>query len=204
MEPQDKILHTALELFFRFGIKRVTMDDIAKELGMSKKTIYQFYSEKDDLVNKLSEVQVKYHETQFTDIAIEAKDPIHEIILITQVMRKMMQNMNPIFFMDLQKFYPQAYKTFQTFKEQCAYKNIIDNIKKGIEIGIYRADIDVEFVARYRLAQMDMLMFGNYFTFEKISFTQANELILDMFVRSISTLKGHKLINKYNKIKDEE
>lgn len=204
MEPQDKILNTALELFFRFGIKRVTMDDIAKELGMSKKTIYQFYSEKDDLVNKLSEVQTKYHEKQFTDIAIEAKDPIHEIILITQVMRKMMQNVNPIFFMDLQKYYPQAYKTFQSFKEQCAYQNIIDNIKKGIEIGVYRSDIDIEFVARYRLVQMDMLMFGNYFSFEKISFTQANELILDMFVRSISTLKGHKLINKYNKIKDEE
>jgi len=204
MEPQEKILHTALELFFKFGIKRVTMDDIAKELGMSKKTIYQYYSEKDDLVNRLSEVQTKFHEKQFTKFSEEAKDPIHEIILISQVMREMMQNVNPIFFVDLQKYYPQAYKTFQTFKEKCAYKNIINNIKKGIELGIYRSNIDIEFVAKYRLAQMDMLMFGNYFSFENITFTQANELMLDMFVRSISTLRGHKLINKYHKIKDEE
>jgi hypothetical protein len=119
-------------------------------------------------------------------------------------MREMMQNVNPIFFVDLQKYYPQAYKTFQTFKEKCAYKNIINNIKKGIELGIYRSNIDIEFVAKYRLAQMDMLMFGNYFSFENITFTQANELMLDMFVRSISTLRGHKLINKYHKIKDEE
>jgi AcrR family transcriptional regulator len=59
MEPQEKILKSSLELFFKYGIKRVTMDDIAKELGMSKKTIYQFYKEKDDLVNQLCIVEMK-------------------------------------------------------------------------------------------------------------------------------------------------
>lgn len=204
MEPQEKILHTSLELFFKFGIKRVTMDDIAKELGMSKKTIYQFYSEKDDLVNKLTYYQLQKHELDFNRITKEANDPIHEIILISQLMRDMMQNVAPVFFMDLQKFYPQAFKNFQEFKQKCAYQNIIDNIKKGVELGFYRPEIDIDFVAKYRLAQMDILMFGNYYTFEKISFTQTNELMLDMFVRSISTLKGHKLINKYKKIIEEE
>jgi len=119
-------------------------------------------------------------------------------------MRDMMQNVAPVFFMDLQKFYPQAFKNFQEFKQKCAYQNIIDNIKKGVELGFYRPEIDIDFVAKYRLAQMDILMFGNYYTFEKISFTQTNELMLDMFVRSISTLKGYKLINKYKKIIEEE
>lgn len=204
MEAQDKILQTSLELFFRYGIKRVTMDDIAKELGMSKKTIYQFYKEKDDLVNQLCEIETRKHTADFTQMATDAKDPIHEIILISEKMREMIQNINPVFFLDLQKFYPDAFNIFQKFKEECAYKDILNNLNKGKAMGIYRADLDVEFAARYRLAQMDMLMFGNYFSFEKISFIQTSELLLDMFVYGVCTVKGHKLINDYKKIKEEE
>jgi TetR/AcrR family transcriptional regulator, cholesterol catabolism regulator len=199
MEPQEKILKTSLGMFFRYGIKHVTMDDIAKELGMSKKTIYQFYKEKDDLVNQLCEVEMVIHEKVFHDIQLSAKDPIHEIMLISTKMREMMQNINPLFFLDLQKFYPVAFKRFQQFKEECAYKDLLTNIKRGKEMGIYRADVDEEFAARYRLGQIDMLMFGNYFNFEKVSFTKANELLLELFVYGISTAEGHRLIDDYKR-----
>lgn len=204
MEAQEKIQKTALALFFKYGIKRVTMDDIAKELGMSKKTIYQFYKEKDDLVNQLCDNVLLIEEYAFNKMNEDAKDPIHEIMLISTKMRELMQNINPIFFLDLQKFYPTAFKRFQSFKEDCAYKNVLINIKRGKELGIYRADIDVEFTARYRLAQIDMLMFGGYFSFERISFIKTSELILDLFAYGICTMKGHKLINNYKKIKEEE
>jgi AcrR family transcriptional regulator len=204
MEPQEKILKTSLELFFKYGIKRVTMDDIAKELGMSKKTIYHFYNEKDELVNQLCEMEMVGQECIFNEISSNANDPIHEIMLISLKMREMMQNINPIFFLDLQKFYPVAFERFQKFKRECAYKNVYDNIKKGQQLGVYRADLDVEFTSKYRLAQIDMLMFGNYFSFEAISFTKSSELILDLFAYGICTLKGHKLMDNYKKIKEEE
>lgn len=204
MEPQEKILKTSLGLFFKYGIKHVTMDDIAKELGMSKKTIYQFYKEKDDLVNQLCSVELKAQEFQFDEMNRAAKDPIHEIMLISEKMRKMMQNISPIFFLDLQKFYPSAFQRFQSFKEDCAYKNIFINIKSGIEQGVYRADLDPEFASRLRLAQIDMLMFGNYFSFDKVSFAKTHELVLDIFIFGICTVKGHKLFNNYKKIKEEE
>jgi hypothetical protein len=81
---------------------------------------------------------------------------------------------------------------------------VYDNIKKGQQLGVYRADLDVEFTSKYRLAQLDMLMFGNYFSFEAISFTKSSELILDLFAYGICTVKGHKLMDNYKKIKDEE
>lgn len=202
MEPQEKILKTSLELFFKYGIKRVTMDDIAKELGMSKKTIYQFYKEKDDIVNQLCGIEMIKHQKKFEDVFLQSKNPIHEIMLISDNIREMMQNINPVFFLDLQKFHPTAFMQFQTFKENCAYKDIVRNIVKGKEEGFYRSEIDEDFVARHRLAQIDMLMFGNYFKFDKISFTKSHELILDMFVYGICTIKGHKLINEYKKIKE--
>jgi AcrR family transcriptional regulator len=204
MEPQEKILKTSLELFFKYGIKRVTMDDIAKELGMSKKTIYQFYKEKDDLVNQLCVVEMQKQECIFDNIANQSQDPIHEIILISNTMSEMMQNINPIFFLDLQKFYPEAFLEFKRFKDNCAYQDLLRNIKEGKKIGVYKADVDEEFTAKYRLAQIDMLMFGNYFSFEKISFSKAHELLLDMFVYGICTIKGHKLINEYKKIQDHQ
>lgn len=180
------------------------MDDIAKELGMSKKTIYQFYKEKDDLINQLCEMELKEHECAFTDFSKIAKDPIHEIMLISDKMRSMMQHINPMFFMDLQKFYPNAFNRFQLFKEDYAYQNILSNIKTGIEQGLYRSDLDPEFVARLRLAQIDMLMFGNYFTYEKTGLAKINDLTFEIFVYGICTIKGHKLFNNYKKINEEE
>lgn len=200
MEPQDKILKTSLELFYKFGIKRVTMDDIAKELGMSKKTIYHHFIEKDDLVNTLCDTEMIKHEQIFDELFNESKNPIHEMMLISANMRKMMQHINPIFFLDLQKFHPQAFNRFQEFKQNCAFKHIVRNINKGIEAGFYRNDIDVEFTAKYRLSQLDMLLFGNYYSFEKISFTKSHELLLDMFVYGICTAKGHQLLNDYKKV----
>lgn len=204
MEPQEKILKSSLNLFFKYGIKHVTMDDIAKELGMSKKTIYQFYKEKDDLVNQLCDIELKDQEVHFGEMNAIAKDPIHEIMMISKRMREMMQNINPIFFIDLQKFYPVAFGRFQQFRTDCALKYILINIKRGIEMGVYRADLDMDFVANYRLAQIDMLMFGNSFSYEKISFTKTHELMLDLFVYGICTVKGHKLINNYKKINEED
>jgi AcrR family transcriptional regulator len=200
MEPQDKILKTSLELFYKFGIKRVTMDDIAKELGMSKKTIYHHFKEKDDLVNTLCDTEMIKHEQIFDELFNESKNPIHEMMLISANMRKMMQHINPIFFLDLQKFHPQAFNRFQEFKQNCAFKHIERNITKGIEAGFYRNDIDVEFTAKYRLSQLDMLLFGNYYSFEKISFTKSHELLLDMFVYGICTADGHQLLNEYKKV----
>lgn len=200
MEAQDKILKTSLELFYKFGIKRVTMDDIAKELGMSKKTIYHHFKEKDDLVNTLCDTEMIKHEQIFDELFNESKNPIHEMMLISANMRKMMQHINPIFFLDLQKFHPQALNRFQEFKQNCAFKHIERNINKGIEAGFYRNDIDVEFTAKYRLSQLDMLLFGNYYSFEKISFTKSHELLLDMFVYGICTAKGHQLLNDYKKV----
>lgn len=204
METQDKILKTSLDLFFKYGIKRVTMDDIARELGMSKKTIYQFYKEKDDLVSQLCKIELDKQVKEFSTLQEEAIDPLHEILLISEKIRVMLQPITPVFFLDLQKFYPKAYEQFRSFREFCTSTLIVKNIKVGVEMGLYRKDINIPFTAEYRMAQIDMLMFGNYFTFDSITFSRAHELVLDMFVYSICSVKGHKVINNYKKIKDEE
>jgi TetR/AcrR family transcriptional regulator, cholesterol catabolism regulator len=197
VKPEEKIRKMALSLFFRYGVRHVTMDDIARELGMSKKTIYQYYREKDDLVNQLCEIELTQRECQFREFQVNARDPVQEIMLISKQLREMMQHINPSFFHDIRKFYPVAFERFQKFREQCIFRNILTNIKKGIAEGLYREELDPEFVTRYRIAQIDMLIFGDYFSFEKISFVRTHELLLELFVYSICTVKGHKQISLY-------
>ena len=204
MEAQEKILKAALELFFRYGIRHVTMDEISRELGMSKKTIYQYYREKDDLVNQLLDVELKSQERQFDEVSEKSKDAVHEMLLISGMMRQLMQGINPMFFLDLQKFYPSGFKRFQKFKEECGYQNLLRNLKRGISQGLYREDLDLEIVARYRMAQLDMLMFGSYFSYERHSLARVHEEILHVFMYGICNLKGHKLINQYKKTRDVE
>ncbi len=200
MDIQEKILKTALHLFFKYGIKHVTMDDIAKELAISKKTIYQFYKEKDDLVTQLCEIEMKHHEHDFQEFNNSANDPIHEMILISNKMKTFMQNINPVFFIDLKKFYPTAFARFQFFKDNFVHKNTLSNLKVGIAQGYYRSNIEPEFVSHFRLNQIEVLMFENTFSFEKVSFAKSHELTLDMFVYGICTLKGHKLFDDYKKL----
>jgi TetR/AcrR family transcriptional regulator, cholesterol catabolism regulator len=203
LETQEKILRTALQMFFKYGIRNVTMDAIARELGMSKKTIYQFCREKDELVYLLCDMELKEQEKSFDEFGKVAKDPVHEIMMISARLRQMFQNINPVFFIDLKKYYPEAYFRYSKFKEECAMRNLRSNIKRGIKLGIYRSDLDPEFTARYRMSQLDMMMFGDYFSYEKMSFATIHQSTLELFMYGICSIKGHKLINHYYK-KEEE
>ena len=204
MEVKDKILEVSLNLFFKYGIKAITMDDIAKEMGISKKTIYRFFKEKDDIVNQLSEAELKKNQLMMEELGKQAKDPIHEMILISTHMQKIFADINPVFFYDLHKQFSQALNDFTKFKRECMFDNLKRNINKGIELGLYRSDLDINFTAQYRVLQMDMFMGRANVEFENISFLKSHQLIMDIFMHGISTVKGHKLINKYKNKNEEE
>jgi AcrR family transcriptional regulator len=204
MDVKEKILETSLMLFFKYGIKGVTMDDIAKEMGISKKTIYRFYKEKDEIVNQLSQTELKKNQLLLEEISKQAKDPIHEMILLAQHMQKMFAEINPVFFHDLHKYFAKALNDFTKFKRECMLINLIRNIKEGVSLGLYRSDLDIDFVAQYRVIQMDMFMTKEGVEFENISVVKAHQLIMDIFMHGISTVKGHKLINKHKNKQEEE
>src|ERR1700739_4561709 len=175
MEVKDKILETALMLFYKFGIKGVTMDDIAKEMGISKKTIYRFFNEKDDIVTALCEVELKKHSQNFDALQKEAKDPIHEMILIYHHIQKVYSDINPVFFHDLHKSFTKASGEFESFKKDFIYKSIYRNIEEGMRLDLYRNDLDINFVTQYRVAQMDLLMTKDNFNLGTMSYAKAHQ-----------------------------
>ncbi len=204
METKERILVAAHELFFKFGIKSVTMDDIARHLGMSKKTIYQFFRDKDEIVHDLTENTLKQHVEKFCQINSSSKNAIEEILLTMEHMGFMFSQMNPNVFYDMQKYFPKSWLRFRDFKESHLMQMVESNFKRGVEEGMFRPDINAKVLARLRIEEVEMAMNPAVYPSSEYDVTQVQVALLDHFLFGIVTIKGHRLINKYKQIEDNE
>ena len=204
MDSKDHILKSAEELFFRYGVKSVTMDDIASHLGMSKKTIYQFFKDKDELLSDFAKSFVGRNVGAFEQACGSAENAVDEIFCVMKHLRSMIQQMNPKLFFELQKYYPKAWQQFRDFREKHVAEMIQKNLGKGITEGLYRSEINIIILAKLRLEEIEMAINPNIFPMDKFDITQVQLTLFEHFLYGICTLKGHKLINKYKQIIDEE
>ncbi len=175
------------------------MDDIAKHLGMSKKTIYQHFKDKDELVLKLMQHKLEEQTHVINDCCDRADNAIHEQFFGITNLVEMMSRTNPTMFYDLQRFYPQAWAYFNEFKQKVVLQKIRDNISRGISEGLYRSDADAEILSRMRAEQI--LLFFNQAIFPSHLFSISKvytELTLH-FIYGICTEKGYALTKHYEK-----
>jgi TetR/AcrR family transcriptional regulator, cholesterol catabolism regulator len=192
-----RILEKSQELFFRYGIKAVTMDEIARELGISKKTIYQHFSDKDAIVNECVKAHFEQERHDSEKMQAEAPDPIAEVVMGSEMMRQMLTNMNPSMFLDLKRYYPTAWQMFIDFKNGFILNIIRQNLLKGIDSGLYRTDLNVEILARLRNEEVEMGFDPQVFPNNKFNVLETQLSLLDHFLRGIMTTEGLKLYEKY-------
>ncbi|MEW6701338.1 MAG: TetR/AcrR family transcriptional regulator [Bacteroidota bacterium] len=204
MEATERILEGARELFFSYGIRSVSMDDIARHLGMSKKTVYQHFEDKDEIVNSLLVASLESNEKQLKKLETDSKDAVQEIILIMKHIAEMFSRINPNLFYDMQKYYPEAWKTFQAFKQRSMIKMVETNLQQGISQGFFRNDINVRILAKMRIEQVEIAMNPMIFPHDKFNIAEVQLCMIDHFLHGITTLKGHKLLNKYKNINEDE
>lgn len=199
-----RIIESATELFYRFGIKSITMDDVAKHLAMSKKTLYQHFRDKNEMVWKCCHQDLMTRDCVFKEIADQAADPIGELMHLMKHMEGMFNMINPNLFYDLQKYYPEVWKMFREFKETNMLQMIESNFRNGIELGLYRKDINIHIMARLRIEEVEFGFNPEIFPPDKYNFTSVQISLFDHFMHGITTLKGHRLINKYKQIIEED
>lgn len=197
MEVKERILEKAHELFHRYGIRSVSMDDIAAQLGMSKKTLYQYYVDKDELVNAVLDASMNASKEQCVACFEKGENAIHEVFLSFDVIESMLTNMNSSLIFDMQKYHPSAFRKFQDFRQKFLYKLIRDNLERGIEEGLYRDDFDVEILSRFRLYSMLVSFDPEVFPSGKNNLVHIEQQLLEHFVNGIASAKGLKLIQKY-------
>ena len=197
MEPKERIIKEARGLFFRLGIRSVTMDDIAAQVGMSKKTLYQHFADKDELVDNLVDEEVNLMQNETLACINTSSNAIEEIFISMEMANKHFTKMNPMVLFDLHKFHFKSFQKFMEHKNTFLIKVITDNLKRGIEEGNYRADTKVDIMAKYRL-QMLMLPFDmEAFPPMQYNLIDVSNAMIENFLYGLATDKGHDLIEKY-------
>jgi len=197
MEAKERILVKADELFHRYGIRSVSMDDIAAQLGMSKKTLYQFYADKEELVREVITTILEGSRDRCLSDQSAAENPVHEIFLAFDMIQEMFSRMNPIILFDLEKYHPAVHRKFKEHKQQFLYQIIKSNLERGISEELYREDIDVDIITRLRMESVTLSFNSEIFPNNRTHLLVIQEQLLYHFLYGVASAKGQKLIQKY-------
>lgn len=197
MEIADRIKQKAHDLVMQYGIRSVSMDDIASALGMSKKTIYQYFADKDELVQAVIKSVIEHNRDACMLDKATAKDAVHEVFLAIEMMQEMFANMNPSIINDMEKFHPKAYAVFHEHKYNFLHKVLKENIERGIAEELYRPGIATEVLIKARLETMLLPFNQQVYPKNKFRLIDVEIALTEHFLFGLASAKGHKLILKY-------
>ncbi len=190
------ILSKVRDLYMKYGIKSITMDDVAREMGISKKTIYQYVTDKEDLVAKFIENEMELRQKEICNCFKVGFNPIEELFEISLYMNKLMQEQNPATEYDLKKYYPTQYQKLVKARREGIYNYILANLKKGKKEGLYRDDLKEEIIAKLYLSRAESIHLNDLYSVEEFTSNRIYSELLKYHVRGIATEKGINALEK--------
>ena len=181
----------------RYGIRSVSMDDVARHLSMSKKTLYHYFADKDEIVTMVAAFHMERDKEQFEAFHTSAKNAIDELVKISSCLRKDFQKMNPTLLFDMQKYHPTAWAGWLVHKQKYIKQSVMRNLKQGIEEGFFRPEINTEVLAIVRLETIQATFEGQIFPPGSFDLAEVNIQLFEHFIYGIVTEKGRKVYEKY-------
>ena len=203
IDNKTRIKSVAHDLVMQYSIRSVSMDDIAANLGMSKKTIYQYFKDKDELVEAVVDDVIDTNQCTCNEDMEKAENAVHEIFLVMDMMMEMFKTMNPSILFDMQKYHPAAFRKFQRHRNEYLYNVCRQNLERGIREELFRPEINVDVMARYRVETMLTAFNPEFQRSVKQSLIEIEEEIIIHYLFGLVTLKGYKLVLKYMEQKDK-
>ncbi|MBX7242271.1 MAG: TetR/AcrR family transcriptional regulator [Bacteroidia bacterium] len=198
METKNRILQQAQVLFMRYGIRNVSMDDIAKELGISKKTIYQTFQDKAEIVHAVMEAHNLTEKCEMDSIQKNSGNALEELVGVLQYIAKTLKMASPLLIYEIKKYYPESWQYFRKAEDEYHLPQIRRNLKQGVEEGLFRAEIKVEEIARFRLGMLEVMLDTRLFPHD--SFNQ-NEVMIEIsrfYIHGLLTDKGREVLSGLN------
>ena len=186
------ILKKVKTLYRKYGIKSITMDDVSHELGISKKTLYQYVSDKHDLVNRIVDNEIINSERLLDEISKKQLNAIEELFEYNRHVILMLKDYNPSMDYDLKKYYPDTYAKIREVRSQLMYEKVLLNMKKGKAEGYYRSDLDEEIIARLHISRIENLFDAELFT---VNESTSSKFFLEVFVYHIRGIANENGIN---------
>ena len=193
------ILERILLMFTRIGIRSITMDDIARELGISKKTLYHDFEDKNDLINRVIDFDMMQSRKFLEKVHRSDYDAIEEVFLVNDRIHQIHSRYNPTFYYDLKRYYPETYQRWLKEKRQNMFGLIVDNLQKGKREGIYRSEIHEHSIAMLYLARMEMLKNQDIIDVQQTLSADFMQEIFTYHLHGICNEKGLKIMAEFKK-----
>jgi len=197
MEVQERILDTAFGLFRQYGTRSITMDDIATRMGISKKTLYAHFVDKDDMVVHAISRFLEVLQEEERVIRERAANAIEELFESMNMMDEKLRNMNPVIMLDLQKFHAKAFLVFQEYRNNSLRTIIRANLERGIAEGLYRKDLEVGVLTQFRIASAMLCFQPEVFPIAGFEMGKVQRVLLEHFLYGVASGEGFRLIEQY-------
>ena len=189
-EEIEIILERISDLYRKYGIKSVTMDDAARELGISKKTLYTFVRDKEDLVKQVMIQEMYKMHHRFNGLISEKQNAIEELFEVNKQIKKMIREHSTTIDYDLKKYFPSLYREIYEDTRQNMYEAVLRNIKKGKEDGLFREDLNEEVIARLHVSRVMGMSENPHFSIEEITSDKVYNEIMVYHIRGMANEKG--------------
>ncbi len=204
MDELTKILEAAETLFYKYGIRSVTMADIARDLGMSKKTLYVHVENKRDLVEQIMQRHIQEDRRECLQIMNSANNAIEALLRISMYAQKHMNDINPSLLFDLKKYHRPVWESLNVFQRKDVLGIVESNLKKGVEEGLYRAELHVELTARIHVSLMLMLTDLDFYPIERFPSSILHSEMTKYHINAIVSEKGRVLLQELGDDLDPE
>ncbi len=198
-EKTFALLEKVSALYNKYGIRSVTMDDLATQLGISKKTLYEHFEDKNDLVKQTLTHQMRKTDCEFKEMALHKQNAIETLLSISDIIARNMSEMNPSLTFDLMKYYPDCWELLLEFKRERVFNSVKANLVSGIKEGLYRKDFDPDVIAHLYVSRMRGGMDTESFPNIQQNFSAFFKELITYHIRGIASTKGLEVFEKISK-----
>lgn len=189
-DKEEKIIEGAVGIFMRYGIKSVNMDDIARHLGISKKTLYKYVSDKSDLVQRAFSFHCTLEDRQLEAIKRQGLNAIDESFETMRMVMNMVKDLHPSVLYDMQKYHPELMREIEKERHRIIQEHLEANMKKGVKEGFYRQDIKPDIVASLYVAAVEAIFHKLSFVETDYTFKELYRELFRMHIRGIASERG--------------
>ncbi|NOY38600.1 MAG: TetR/AcrR family transcriptional regulator [Chlorobi bacterium] len=191
-----KIIDRVCALFNKYGIRSITMDEIASELGISKKTLYGYFTDKKELVSKVLETEIEKKAVLFQKIRDQNLNAVEEILEVNKLVLQLVREYNPGKQHDLKKYYPDLYEKIVSVQRTRMYHSMKTNLKKGKKEGLYREDLDEDIISKLYISRMEVPMTNDFLTPEEFTSDRFIMQAFNYHIHGIASEKGLEVAKK--------
>ena len=192
---KEQIVEETLNLFLKYGVKSISMDDISNSIGISKKTLYQLFNNKEYLVESTIKEFINVQDVEIRNLLNEDIDVIDKILKIYSIVLYHFKSSYPTFIHGLEKYFPKTFNLFIDFKKELFHVNITHLLKQGKNEGIFRKDIDDKLINELHISRLKTIIYGSLLSDRSASDPMYFEILI-ILLRGITTEKGYKILDE--------